>query len=150
MNDTTGNLVYAGDFHGCYGCGRDNPEGLRLQFAETADGVEVLYTARDDLRGAPGVVHGGIQATLLDETLCMTAYAKRGHPVVTGELTLRYVKPVPTGVPLLIRGRIVAEKGRSAFIEGAIHLAADGEVLTTGRGRFFDFPEAVTPGGAPD
>lgn len=131
-------LVYGGDYKACFGCGADNPTGLRLTFAETDDGVEVRYTAHDDLRGAPGIVHGGIQATLLDETLCMTAYAKLGTSVVTGELTVRYEKPVPTEELLLIRGRIVERKGRSAFIEGGIYLASTGEQLTKGRGRFFD------------
>jgi uncharacterized protein (TIGR00369 family) len=134
--------VYGSDYNACFGCGPENPAGLRLKFEETNDGVEVHYTVHDDLRGAPGVVHGGIQATLLDETLCMTAYAKLGMSVVTGELTVRYEKSVPTDTALLIRGRIVETKGRSAFIEGGIYLAATGEQLTKGRGRFFEHRES--------
>ena len=68
----------------CFGCGPANPSGLKLRFYETDDGVESEYVVPSDLDGAPGIVHGGIQATLLDEVMCMTAYAKAGTGVVTG------------------------------------------------------------------
>lgn len=141
MSETGAPLAYEGDFNGCYGCGPDNPSGLHLRFLATDNGVEVRYTADEHLCGAPGIIHGGVQATLLDETLCMTAYAKRGRPVVTGELSLRYRKPVATGVEILVRGWIVEDLGRSLRIEGAIEDATTGEVLTSASGRFFDFPE---------
>jgi acyl-CoA thioesterase FadM len=70
----------------------------------------------------------------------MTAFAKRGTGVVTGELTVRYLRPAPTDTPLLVRGRIVEARGRSFLIEGGIHLAATGDELTRGRGRFFAAP----------
>lgn len=121
----------------CFGCGAANPRGLQLEFSETEQGVEVEYTVPRHLEGAPGIAHGGILATLMDEALCMTAYAKLGTPVVTGELTVRYLKPVPVDTPLVARGRISETKGSSAFIEGAIHLLSTGEELARARGRFF-------------
>jgi acyl-coenzyme A thioesterase PaaI-like protein len=130
----------------CFGCGGDNPRGLRLEFFETAEGVEAEYNVPEHLQGAPGIAHGGIQATILDEVLCMTAYAKLGTSVFTGELTVRYVQPVPTETPLVIRGRITESRGRSSFIEGAIHLAATGEELTRARGRFFPQKESREAG----
>lgn len=131
-------ISFANDRDGrCYGCGPANPSGLRLQFFETDEGVEVEYTVADDMRGAPGVVHGGVQATLLDEAMCMTAYAKGGTAVVTGELTVRYLSAVPTATPIVIRGRITERRANSYFIAGSICLAASGEELTRAQGRFF-------------
>jgi uncharacterized protein (TIGR00369 family) len=124
----------------CFGCSPNNTAGLRLEFWETDDGVEVNYTAPPHLEGPPGIVHGGIQGTLLDETLCMTAFAKRSTGVVTGEMTVRYLRPVPTETPLLVRGRVVEDRDKSFVIEGGIHLAATGEELTRARGRFFARP----------
>jgi acyl-CoA thioesterase FadM len=69
--------------------------------------------------------------------MCMTAYAKGGTPVVTGELTVRYLRAVPTGAPIVIRGRITERRANSYFIAGSICLAASGEELTRARGRFF-------------
>jgi uncharacterized protein (TIGR00369 family) len=130
-------IVFRDPQNRCFGCGPHNPNGLRLEFFETDDGVEVAYAAPAYLRGAEGVIHGGVQATILDETLCMTAYAKLGQPVVTGELTVRYLRPAPTEAALVARGRIVETKDRSVFIEGTISLAETGEEVTRARGRFF-------------
>lgn len=131
-------IWFANDRNGrCFGCGADNPAGLRLAFFETDDGAEVEYAVPAQLEGAPGVVHGGIQATLLDEAMCMTAYAKAGTGVVTGELTVRYLRAVPTGTPLVIRGCITERRANSFFIAGSICLAATGEELTRAQGRFF-------------
>ena len=130
-------VVFPEGLNRCFGCGTDNPLGLRLEFFETDDGVEVDWVAPAHVEGAPGIIHGGIQGTLLDEAFCVTAYAKRGTLVVTGELTVRYHRPVPVAVPLVVRGRIVEEDGRSFIIAGGIYLAATAEALTEGRGRFF-------------
>ena len=122
----------------CFGCGRSNPAGMQLSFVETDEGVEAAYIVPESYEGAPGLAHGGILATLLDEVMCMTAYAKLGSPVVTGELTIRYERPVPVGEPVVVRGWITETKGRSAFIEGRIRLASQGpEDAAQARGRFF-------------
>jgi uncharacterized protein (TIGR00369 family) len=133
-------IVFAEDGR-CFGCGADNPQGLRLSFIETDDGVEVEYSVPSHLEGARGIVHGGIQATLLDEALCMTAYAKLGYPVMTGELTVRYVRPAPSATPLIVWGRISEARDNSAFIEGGIRHGATGEELTRASGRFFRWKE---------
>jgi len=127
----------------CFGCGAENPQGLRLRFFETEEGVEVDYVSPPHLDGAPGIIHGGIQGTLLDEAMCMAVYAKRGVGVVTGELTVRYRKPVPSGTPLVVRSHIREDRGRTFVIEGGIHLAETGEELTRARGLFFLSPEVT-------
>jgi acyl-CoA thioesterase FadM len=73
----------------------------------------------------------------------MAVYAKRGVGVVTGELTVRYRKPVPSGTRVRIRSRIVEERGRTFLLEGGIHLADTGEELTRARGRFVLAPERM-------
>lgn len=59
-----------------------------------------------------------------------------GRLAVTGELTVRYVKPVPFETPLLGRARLVADRGRYADVEGRVEDLATAEVLATARGRF--------------
>ena len=124
----------------CFGCGTANPLGLRLEFFETDDGIEIEWHAPPHVEGAPGIVHGGIQGTVLDEACCMAAYAKRATRVVTGELTVRYRRPVPVGVPLLVRARIADEDARSFVIEGRISGPGSDDALTEARGRFFRAP----------
>jgi uncharacterized protein (TIGR00369 family) len=124
---------------GCFGCGPHNAHGLRLVFRERGDGrVECLYTAPAHLAGAPGVIHGGIQATLLDEAMGHAIHAgerDESLDVVTVDLRLRYRRPAPTGTALAVSGRLVRVDGRDYHVEGEIRSAA-GELLTAAEGRW--------------
>ena len=131
----------------CFGCSADNPSGLRLRFFREADGVSCETTIAAPYQGAPDVVHGGIQAVLLDETCCAAAFFSRGGFVVTGALNLRYRRPCPIGRPLVVRARIVADEGRYLRIEGEIRIDGDPEPLTLGEGKFYPNPSRP---GAPD
>jgi acyl-coenzyme A thioesterase PaaI-like protein len=125
----------------CFGCGQGNPLGLRLRFRRTGPGtVEGVYEAPEHQAGAPGVVHGGIQAALLDETLGFAVQAARGSDepdfdIVTVEFTLRYKRPAPTGAPLVLRGRFVRSEGRDYWVAGEI-VDESGGVLTEGEARW--------------
>ncbi len=114
----------------CVGCSAANPMALGLRFVHRGGGVEARTTAARELNGAPGVVHGGMQAVMLDEAM--------GHAIraalddvwpVTVDLRLRYRRPVPTEVPLLVRAEVVGRDGKVLHLEGAI-LAEDETVLT--------------------
>lgn len=125
----------------CFGCGPDNEHGLRLRFRRVgADEVEAVYTAPERYAGAPGVVHGGIQAALLDETLGFAAIAARDPQgpdleIVTVEFSLRYRRPAPTGRPLRLHGRHLRSEGRDLWVAGRIE-DQDGRVLTEAEARW--------------
>jgi acyl-coenzyme A thioesterase PaaI-like protein len=128
----------AGDvFHHCFGCGPGHPDGLRVRCFRTADGVVSPVLIPRRYEGPPGATHGGIVAAYLDEVLGAAALRAAGRPAVTGELTVRYARPVPTEVPILGRGRLVADHGRYVDVEGHLEELAGGRVLATARGRFF-------------
>src|SRR5262249_55240540 len=91
---------------GCFGCSPSNPLGLRLTFRRAGETVTARHTIAEHFQGAPGVAHGGIVAALLDEVSCAAVFFLRGHWVVTGELSVRYVKPCPVGRPLELAARI--------------------------------------------
>ncbi len=86
--------------------------------------------------GPPGAAHGGIVAAYLDEILAGAVVRGTGRLAVTGELTVRYVEPVPPETPLLGLGRLVADHGRYADVEGRIETLDSAQVLATARGRF--------------
>jgi len=96
----------------CFGCSRDNPDGLHLRFFRAGDGVCCDATLGPTYQGATEIIHGGIQAVLLDEASCAAAVFTRGTYVVTGRLAIRYHRPCPTGAPLHVRARVVADDGR--------------------------------------
>ena len=123
----------------CFGCSPHNERGLRMTFLRLADGsVEAPCTLEEHFCGAPGVVHGGIQAALLDEAMGMACHAAlegEEHWLVTAEFSLRYRRPAPVGQPLVVRGEMVRRDGRDFYVTGAI-VDASGERVTVAQARW--------------
>jgi len=132
-------------FSGCFGCGPEHPIGLRIRCFKTDEGVLAPVVVPRRFEGPRGAAHGGIVTTYLDEILAGAAFRATGRLSVTGELTVRFVKPVPLETPLLGRGRLTAryEHDRYVDVEGALEELTNSEVLARARGRFF-FQEAST------
>ena len=120
----------------CFGCGPAHPSGLRVRCFKVEGGVVSPILIDRRYEGPPGATHGGIVAAYLDEVLAGAVVRGTGRLAVTGELTVRYVKPVPFETPLLGRARLVADRGRYADVEGRVEDLATAEVLATARGRF--------------
>jgi acyl-coenzyme A thioesterase PaaI-like protein len=137
--------------HHCFICGVKNVAGLHVRFYETAtdDGTpEILarFTGQPQHQGYPERMHGGVAMGILDETIGRAiniGEANEDHDDaramtwgVTGEFSLRFHKPVPLGVELTARGRIVRERSRLFDGEGELYLP-DGEVAVTAKGTYF-------------
>jgi acyl-coenzyme A thioesterase PaaI-like protein len=124
-------------FHQCFGCGPSHPTGLHVRTFKTNEGVASPIVIARQYEGPPGAAHGGIVAAYLDEVLAATVLRVTGRLGVTGELTVRYMKPVPTETPIVGHGSLVADHGRYIDVEGRLENLSTGVVLATGRGRFF-------------
>lgn len=134
-------------FHQCFGCGADHPRGLHVRCFVTEEGVVAPVLISPAYVGPPGVAHGGIVATYFDEILAGAVVRATGRISVTGELTVRYVRPVPLESPLIGRGRLVADHGRYVDVEATLESLATGDMLATARGRFFPLRDGA--GGGP-
>jgi uncharacterized protein (TIGR00369 family) len=126
-------------FHRCFGCDPGHPAGLHVRVFKTDHGVISPIVVPKQYEGPPGAVHGGIVAAYLDEILGGAAVRATGKIAVTGELTVRYVRPAPSQTPLLGRGRLVADYGRYVDVEGSLEEFGTARVVATARGRFFPF-----------
>ena len=115
----------------CFGCSPANPHGLRLRFTHTEKGCQTRFTAPEELCGFTGMVHGGIIATLLDEVSAWAMIAYLGRLGATREMTTRYLKPVPTGVELIVTGTVAEDDAKGALIRARIS-NGDGVVLAEG------------------
>jgi acyl-coenzyme A thioesterase PaaI-like protein len=121
---------------GCYGCGDDNPVGLRMQFVTTDEGVTATFWPKEFHQGAPGFLHGGVAATALDETMAAVGWLVDGQRMVTGTLELRYRRPVPLdGLPLTIHAWSEGPSRRHRRMHGRL-LLADDEVAVEASGIF--------------
>ncbi len=124
------------DSNDCFVCGDDNPNGMHASFSidYNNNSASCDYTIPSHFQGWHGIAHGGILATLLDET-CVYACRPLAKEVVTAAINLRYKKPVPVATPLRISAEVCEQKKRyfvvSARIEidGVVHTEADAKVF---------------------
>ncbi len=123
-------------------CGRQNPHGLGASFHPSPEGAWAEVAAPPHLQGFAGVLHGGLVAGLLDDAMWYAAYF-HGLFTMTAQLSVRYRKPVPTGVPLRVEGRLLARRRRVAELEARLVAAATGEVLAEAEGKFMEVPADV-------
>jgi uncharacterized protein (TIGR00369 family) len=126
-------------FHGaqnhCFGCGPGTAPGLKLQFESMDDGgVVCIATITDQYEGPPGYVHGGIIATMLDEAMSK-ANRITGVTAMTRHMEVDYLRPVPSGVPVRIEGRVTRSEGRKHWNSAQI-LNEDGVTLAKAAGLF--------------
>ncbi len=120
----------------CFGCGPDNPDGMKLEFHLNDDGNRFVCNFKLSQRytGPPGHAHGGIIATILDEA--MGKANKLSNVVaVTSEMTVQYLKPVPLGEPLVVEGWGERVLGRIHTNMAEIR-NGDGTVLARSTGKF--------------
>lgn len=93
--------------------------------------ISIFYVGAD-LCGHPGFVHGGFQATVLDEGLARCCFAALPNKVgVTANLDINYRKPMRASSYVVLRARTIRVDGRKAYVEGHLEtLAAPGETPT--------------------
>jgi uncharacterized protein (TIGR00369 family) len=124
----------------CFGCGGANARGLRLTFEQddAARCIRGVFRLAPEYAGGPGMAHGGIIATLLDEAMGKVNRF-RGVRAVTAELNVEYLRPVPVEQEIFVEAREIEKNGRNLFHVGEIR-SARGEVLARGRARFVEIP----------
>jgi uncharacterized protein (TIGR00369 family) len=90
----------------CVLCGADHPQGLRLVFHTHTDGhVDAEFSCDRQYQGYTGYLHGGIIAALLDSAMTNCLFA-HGRVAMTGELKVRFLKPVGVDCPARVSARL--------------------------------------------
>ncbi len=119
----------------CFGCGKNNPIGLKLEFDLDEDNltVEGRFTPKVEHAGYKGIMHGGLVATLLDEAMVKLLW-DAGISAVTASLEVRLVKPVPVGRELVIKARVDSQRGPLVHTSAEVEDAA-GNVLAKGKAK---------------
>jgi acyl-coenzyme A thioesterase PaaI-like protein len=125
----------------CFVCGRDNPVGLHLHFyTDEENRVHAEFTPREEHQGFPGVMHGGLVTTMLDELIGRTAIAMDLW-CMTVKLDVRFKKPVPIGAALKMQGEITKKSSRLLEGRGEIRLP-DGSLAVEATGTYMKIPAA--------
>lgn len=116
---------------GCFICGLANPIGLKMVFHEDRENQQVRaeLTVPESYRGYPGVVHGGIVATILDETSGRALIIHTGDIntlFATAKMEVRYRRATPTNTPLVAVGWVERMGESRVRVKGELRLK-DGE-----------------------
>lgn len=120
----------------CFGCGKDNPQGMKLKFFVDEEKQQTVCTFKLSAKyqGPPGHAHGGIIATILDEA--MGKVNKLRHVIaLTKTMNIEYMRPVPLRKPLTAVGYEKSVEGRKHLNAAEIR-DASGEVLARCEGLF--------------
>jgi len=120
----------------CFGCGHDNPQGMRLKFSLDEETHQAICHFKLSRRytGPPGHAHGGIIATILDEAMGKVNKF-RNVLALTGSMEIKYLRPVPLGQPLTVTAHEQSVDGRRHINVGEIS-NEKGEILARGTATF--------------
>ncbi len=136
LNDTT-------DYQRCFVCGQHNPYGLHLVFRLENNSIVADFQPREEHQGFPGIIHGGIVASVLDEALGRTSIlAERPEWTMTGRLEIRYRRYVPYGQLLRVRAFLGMQRRKMLQATGMLTLADDeNTILAEAQGAFLALPD---------
>ena len=128
----------------CFGCASANESGLRCEFYEEGEYVTCRWQPRPEFQGFFHVLHGGIQATLIDEVSGWFVNRKLQLAGMTTNLNIRYRKSIPTGADekIEIRVRLKEMKRNLAVLEGRILHGT--QLCTSAEITFFTFDEKTS------
>ena len=131
---------YPDRFSHCFGCGKSNPQGLRLKTYwddEDAESTLTRFTPPAFYSGGvPENVYGGLIAALF---ACRAEGRGMGEGIETEQPAIRYVtaslkvdflRPTPQHQELAIRARLVSLEGRKVKLD--MTLSAGGKVCAKG------------------
>jgi len=105
--------------------GLTNPTSVDIEVRFEGDEVVAQVVLRKVFEGAPGRAHGGIVAAAFDDVTGFVIGSLR-EPAFTGELSVRYVAPVPVEKVLEMRARLESRERRKLFITAE---ARDGDQI---------------------
>lgn len=130
----------------CFGCGSANLFGLQIELEPAADGVTGRFFVKQDHQGPPGVAHGGIVASALDEAMSLAVWASDTR-AFTRALEVELHEPAPVGTFVKLTAKVEAREGRVLRARAVASAAEDDRRLAEARGTFV---RPSDPEGPPD
>jgi acyl-coenzyme A thioesterase PaaI-like protein len=121
----------------CYLCGKRNPEGFKMEFDVSEQGIETSFVAEKRHQGYRDILHGGFLAMAMDEVMVMLPYRLYGSVVATAELSVRLIAPVAVGERVTVRAAFAggaSGPGRRLYRLTAECRLSDGTLVASGRG----------------
>ena len=122
------------DDHMCFVCGKQNGEGLQLDFELIGDDrIRTEFIPPKRFQGWKDVLHGGIIATILDEVMVNGAYLRQIMAVTT-KLEIKLRRPAAIGERLIFYGQILKEDTRTVGMKAWAEQQKDGAIVAEATG----------------
>lgn len=102
----------------CFGCGRDNPIGLKLDMKLDGDRCVAYFTPKAEHESYGDRMHGGLTSTLLDEVMGDYVFRKAGKPAYTARLEIRFRSAIRIGETVKVEGWPEVHRGRLFIMKG--------------------------------
>ena len=127
--------------YNCFGCCPTNPIGTQMRFFEDGEDIISIWKPTQNHQSWMNTLHGGIQATLLDEAAGWLISRKFQTSGMTTNLNIKYKRPIPTteGTKVEIRAHIREMKRSFALMEASI--TCNGELCSTAELTFYCFSQ---------
>jgi uncharacterized protein (TIGR00369 family) len=114
-----------------------------MEFIEDGDEVISRWQPSEHFQGFHNVLHGGVQATLMDEIASWIIQVKLKTSGVTSSMESKFLKPVHTNQgKITIKAHILSKEGNLVHVNTTIY-NPDGRLCTEGRVTYFVFPERL-------
>ena len=125
--------------YNCFACAPHNPSGLKMEFFEDGDDIVCFWKPTTNYQGWINTLHGGIQATLIDETSGWLISRKFQTSGMTTNLNIKYRKPIPINDDTVIEIRAKQKEVKRTFVFMNTTISINGEVYTEAEVTFFCF-----------
>ena len=104
----------------CFGCGRDNPIGLKLDMKLDGNRCVAYFSPKAEHESYGDRMHGGLTSTLLDEVMGDYVFRKAGKPAYTARLEIRFRSAIRIGETVKVEGWPEVHRGRLFIMKGKI------------------------------
>lgn len=129
--------------YNCFGCSPENKLGLRMHFRLEGDIVVCDWKPEDHLQGWVGILHGGIQATLMDEIASWYVFVKLQTAGVTSKMEVKLLKPIEMEkAPFRLVARLEEMKRNIAIIKVKLFMN-DGTLGAESLMHYFTYPQHI-------
>ncbi len=127
--------------YNCFGCSPKNSYGLQMEFMEDGDEIYSEWKPKSYYQGYREVLHGGIQAALIDEIASWCVQLKLRTAGVTSNMDIRYKQPVYTnGGNIKLRAKLKNVRRNIAAIKVILMNSKD-NLCSKAVVSYFTFPE---------
>ena len=142
INNPFGEMAAKGEYN-CFGCSPANEIGLHLKFWEDGDELLAKWTPQKSFEGWMNILHGGIQATLIDETAAWLVFVKLETAGVTAGLNITYKKPVYISKGIIsLRASLESFNKNIADIVCSLY-DGEGTLCAEANATYFCYPEKI-------